>query len=556
MTDTKSKKTSGRKRNDPRVWVEVLQNGVLVASTVKPLGKNGKVLLTSKMSGDLAIPFYALPRDIELLRIQGNRVFVNIDQAWDGFATSRGAPVLVKRTNRNSQVIEMGLRDIASLALNDLRLLVRIGPELRRYERRVKPTRAYRGSLAALLWPSKQDRFSLLGGVGLAAALLLVGTGTLGALKFQRSDLIEDLDGKYTVGFLHPDCFRTAPEALQVRLDRRNYYRSTISYYRAFAAMTMNWSLPARYDAYMFPTSRRLFAAAYDRYREALARRTAEQRGVEQVARARPGAALLSIPTVQGETMEGATLRVVSKVTVMQAAFAETLERKRSLNKLLKTDPEYDYTAYRKVKVNERAREALARIQPFKGVTDEELMYLESESLARRAQREQDRIEGSRGSRKLLAPAEHLPLGIRSGIEFATFLEPPSNEDLDIKFEQLQASEYGRSLAAAEEVIEEPLIGEIEPELIEAQIKKNRFEVQLCYEHALRRNQSTEGKTQWKWRVDTRGKISDVDLVSSDIRDQEMARCIRQKIARWSFPRPRRGAIEVRYTFDFEKARG
>ena len=115
----------------------------------------------------------------------------------------------------------------------------------------------------------------------------------------------------------------------------------------------------------------------------------------------------------------------------------------------------------------------------------------------------------------------------------------------------MQPSTFG----VKKEKVKEPLVGELDPKLIEKIVNKNRFELQLCFELALRRNREVSGTMKWQWRLDSRGKISNLTLVSSSITDPVMKNCVRKKIAGWKFPRPRRGSVEITYPFYFKPAR-
>jgi hypothetical protein len=56
---------------------------------------------------------------------------------------------------------------------------------------------------------------------------------------------------------------------------------------------------------------------------------------------------------------------------------------------------------------------------------------------------------------------------------------------------------------------------------------------------------------EWKWILTTQGEIVDLNLVSSTIRSPQMAKCVKQKILGWRFPKPKKGSIEITYPFFF-----
>ena len=165
---------------------------------------------------------------------------------------------------------------------------------------------------------------------------------------------------------------------------------------------------------------------------------------------------------------------------------------------------------------------------------------------------QQRSIDKSRDSQKPLDPKNTSPIGIRDVNGLVSFVHYAKRVG-DGKIDQIIASRFGTPSDLA---IREPLIGEIDPSLVEKTVSKNRFELQLCFELALRRNQQLNGTMEWRWMLDSQGTISNLELVSSSINDRPMIRCIQQKISKWRFPRPRRGAVEVRFPFNFVQKRG
>ena len=123
----------------------------------------------------------------------------------------------------------------------------------------------------------------------------------------------------------------------------------------------------------------------------------------------------------------------------------------------------------------------------------------------------------------------------------------------EANFKKIQAVEFEGQLAKK---VQEPLIGQINQVYIEKAIKKNRFQLNLCYELALRRNQKLRGVMHWVWRVNTLGKVSEISLVKSSLRDRQMINCIRRKVASWHFPRPKKGSIKISHSFEFEPQGG
>ena len=146
-------------------------------------------------------------------------------------------------------------------------------------------------------------------------------------------------------------------------------------------------------------------------------------------------------------------------------------------------------------------------------------------------------------------------MGLSSKLAFATYVFSPDKIFDDSKADALQGSSIDPKAAKIQRVVE-PLIGEIDPTLVESTIQKYRYELQACFEGALKRDRFTRGAMEWRWRIDSRGLLSELELVKSNINDPVMSRCVRQKMSAWRFPKPRRGSIEITYPFEFNPTRG
>ncbi len=56
-----------------------------------------------------------------------------------------------------------------------------------------------------------------------------------------------------------------------------------------------------------------------------------------------------------------------------------------------------------------------------------------------------------------------------------------------------------------------------------------------CYENGLKRNPSLQGRVEVEFVVRTNGRVTDVDIVSSSLRDSQVERCITRNVRRWRF---------------------
>ncbi len=551
-------KKSGKKTTGSLVvHVEVLQNGATLLTKSRPLKGSNVLTLTSAGEGQFALPHYPLPDGkLEFLRTTNTGATLIVDHQWEGFCTSGGELVHITRGDRGRQTLPLGKGDYASITHEDLRIMVKLLP--RRAAKKSTARRgtnpAYRRGLTHLFFPTVEEKRALL--IAALACLVILGGAYAGLMKrtLHRPTRLAETESDFLLPFLAPDHLRTGPEALQENLDRRQNARSVMEFYQAFTALlTGSPSFDARY---LMPTSIELYHQLHEATRQLVEDKIRQQQEVDHLQAMKSGVGVLPIAAVMGESMSGSMLRVIDKIDIMQQGFAADLKAKRQMQLEFPKDPEYNYEEYKNLgRPDDRAAAYLAQIKPWEKFTNEQMMYGEAEALAQRAGRKQRRMHANTRPSEYLSSATPQPIEIPAGAKFASFV---SNVDFmltDEKIYQLQGSEYGVARPnKANVVIREPLVGEIDPGLVEHFIAENKYQLQLCYELALRRNEDASGTMEWRWRIDSRGSISDIALISTSIKDPRMAQCIRQKIGTWRFPRPRRGSVEVSYPFEFAPA--
>ncbi|MBF0440594.1 MAG: AgmX/PglI C-terminal domain-containing protein, partial [Oligoflexales bacterium] len=298
-----------------------------------------------------------------------------------------------------------------------------------------------------------------------------------------------------------------------------------------------------------------MYSKAYQKQKAIVENAIESQEKLEAEEKKKTGYGILKIPTVFGESFPGMLLRLKDKYSIYHEELEDNLKLRRETTKKF-NDPEdgnHEFRNFRSLNQRRSPRlEVLGKISVWGQLTDENAMYYETEQLAKNAAAEQRKIEFFAEPKIILTQDNSAPIRIAGVSSQTSFLALSSLEGLDKKLEMINASFFGSN--GKTEIIKEPLVGEINPKLIESIITKNKFEIQLCYELALRRNKTLNGKMEWKWRLDSRGTLSELALVDSTIEDRRMAHCIQNKIASWKFPRPNRGSVEITYPFYFSRS--
>ena len=93
--------------------------------------------------------------------------------------------------------------------------------------------------------------------------------------------------------------------------------------------------------------------------------------------------------------------------------------------------------------------------------------------------------------------------------------------------------------------------GELDPALVSKEVRARIGAVKACYERALKRNPNLSGKVKVRWTITAAGTVSGVDIADDSMGDSEVSSCIKQLVARWRFPAPAGGSVEVEFPFVF-----
>ena len=543
-------------RQSRKLWLhaQILQNGYPVAKCRKLISGRDSIVLSNSRRGDLRIPMYSENLHATVIEIRGGNARFVLELPWEGRVSSRGLVNDIDRSTAKEDSLDLENGDFCSVAHEDLRLLVQVTdrPHLQVPEKAIARVKGYREGVIPLLIEDRSVAAAV--GVGVLASTILTGAFSLGLLNRppQAKLRFEQLAPEYVLPFVDPEHFRLAPEALQERLETQRYLPSVLRYYLSTAELLTG--IIVQDPSPLMTSSVERFTRAHQERGQAIQKLREEDLGRSMASAAKGNQARLMVPTILGESVQESLGRVISKVTDFHNSLNERLAMRRSITVAFEKDPDYDFQEYKKPpKVNEQAKAALQKIRVWNAPTEEETIYLEGKNLAIKAARASRAYNQALAAR---AKADQLesPIFLASDTPIFSVVAPQKGMDTHSKWHLVQAGDYHKPEQMKK--VHEPTTGEIEPHLVERAIKKNQFDLQLCFETALRRNQATTGTMEWKWRIDTRGTIEDLELVRSTIKDPKMIRCVRQKISSWQLPRPRRGSVEVVYPFEFKPARG
>ncbi|MFL5304072.1 MAG: AgmX/PglI C-terminal domain-containing protein [Polyangia bacterium] len=96
--------------------------------------------------------------------------------------------------------------------------------------------------------------------------------------------------------------------------------------------------------------------------------------------------------------------------------------------------------------------------------------------------------------------------------------------------------------------------GELDPAMVAKEVRTRLGAIKACYERALKRNPNLSGKVVIHWTITQAGTVSGVDVEQDTLGDAEVASCIKSLVARWRFPAPAGGSVEVSFPFVFQSS--
>lgn len=561
MNQSINHKIRKKGRFDHFIHIEILQNGEQLAYLKKNLRRRGTISLYSDGKAKLSIPFYPLPNGrLDIFKITAKGVRLIVEPMWEGFSTSNGELINLNRNDRGRREIDLEKGDYVSISRDDLRIIARITDRHQFANFKPKPIHRsirseWRGSALNFLISHREERYSFIGGTLAAAVILCSLILGLGYRNQGRPNSINEIKDEYMLSFVAPTHLETAPEILQNKLNRSHFVQSVFKFYQAFTNLMIGTSI--QNEQLLLPSSIDTFRRFHLDINEDLQSKIEAQKEIDRNLSDHSTSAILNIPSVIGESLYGKMLRTLDKIQILQKAASLNLKAKQKVTPEYNHDEPYDYENYRDGKDSLRTKkadvpDAIKQIKVWTPSDSEEIMYQEAHNWAKKAELQQ-KLNGLESS----TPIDHehsVPLGLPQGSQETSFISDIDLLLIDEKIANIHGAEWGADLTPKKVVTKSTQPKDTN--IIESYIKSNRYQLQLCYELALRRDPVARGTMEWYWKIDSRGNVSNVNLIDSNINDQTMIQCISRKIFSWRFPRPARGDLEITYPFEFLPSKG
>lgn len=533
------------------IVISVLQNGREVCARRYPYGRSRKIALSNSNTKKLFVDSYGIAHDLPVLSSSKKGVRILDVGKMSGYIVTGNQHIRLTQA-LGDQTFTLKPGDAASLSKMDLRILVKISPQ--------KPKASSRRPLDipfVAMWIGSAQNGKALAFAAVLATLMMGGfVGGLLDKGDLRPKTIDQLDKAYVMPFIAKDHFRTLPEALQSELDRRQPLPQLLTHYKAMTHLLLGYKL--REGQYLDPGTVATYLARFQGQEAELSRieATNEAQIGKRLGRQRWVGAL-SIPVVRGEAFVSTIRRSIMSLHRYHLALTSNFEARKEFMTLAKENRLYEFSA-------PRSEHPLAKTPSLSGEPEgEELaMYQQYAALGRQAETMHLALKKVRAWDGHAAVLNTSPVLLDPSAKDLLFVRPDTTGSFDKKNLVISASAFDPKVAltaaGGKKMTAKTLIlrGTIDRRQLRRAVREHRFQLQICYENALRKDFSVKGQMEWEWVLDTRGRISGLALVASDIKDRQMIRCVKARIAKWQLPRTRHGKVKIRFPFTFDRAKG
>ena len=531
--------------------VSIFRSGALVGSCSRPFSRRRAVTAGKGRFCEIRSVIWPLWDDLEIILNTKNGLLLNPQIPWDGVLQSDSTVHVLGTTTKRNSYFPITSTTTASLRYEDLSLAIRVGPQSRPSEIPVARRTGYMASPLTFIADSMQEWTAIGVAAAASAVICMFALATLVSRPNEHYPNLLEIPAERLLPFISHRFLGEAPNILQDGLDRLDLIRSVWIFYSDLASVVGFGVAPEKVGP-LFPSTVQQYEklrAEQGKILDAAAVRQQAQVDVLESART-----ILSVPMATGESLDGRVGRVFDKIEVLMSSSDALANRRVVVAANFLNDIGYNFDPRKGAsKTTDNFRKIS---ESFQGIqSDDKEQFAQAKAAGAKAALQQIDIFGK----------DHLQFGlsnccfsvvgaplVQDGLVWlAPDFTKPGNGELSF----LKASTWGTPEREVPKIVE-PLAGHIDPSEVERTVAAGRYQLRLCYEIALRRNQATKGAMEWRVRIDSRGLVSVVDLLTNSLKDDEFVRCIHDRIATWKFPKPRGGSVEVRYPFEFSRDKG
>ena len=572
------KKTNPRKAaGNVLLTVEVQQNGARQAvkcfAALRTLPRS--VTFGSSTSADLHVPFSKLPPKVRLFRVRAGRVFVYLDQRFQGFLndgnqfgevrefTAPKGSIAELASVLDPLAVEILLSGRGCLRFGDFEILFKVAKK----KAPLRPIKVAGLASQPFAFPETNAPIERWAPVVAAAGVALVAfpliTWLLKAPKVHSGGL-DALPLTYALQVVHPKHFQVLPWIYRDEFDEKNPVPQAVQWIRE---LQKRWSAEEKGEIYQ-SSIEILNTPARDLSNRALVetwQKTIREKYLElEKEKSNPQAnRALKFQREYPKFLTIVSGGLQGSLWVRQERRLERLEQTRkAIFSLLETEHHYlrEYLKDNKVTLEklfdnpkletiisarpdaeypaERSRYEVA--QSFAEASENSRLRTQLQSRHTLATPEKDSYDRAQVSVVWLSPSSYLvPNIVQERVSWP--LEPRLNLIHNARY-------------ALGELKPPPLAPpkpRIDMSEVEFVVFGRREEIRACYDAALRRNPKVGGSVQFQWSITDRGVAQNIRVLNGSIKESGFLRCIQSRIGVWKFPKPKHGPVVVSYPFRF-----
>ena len=549
------------------VFCSIIKNGYTLLEEKKAVKKKMKLSVGSSIRDNFRTKFLKTS-SILSFKFEGNKLkFNNISSK---FKTLRAYGWYLNEEGKELPLEEgtsVGIGSFVNVKIDDIEILIKLEQISERKIYQEKLINKDRKKTKLHFYHQPSDVSFKYKAISFIGALLVVCLIIYELKGYEKNTNLYNLDQDIILRIISPDSVYFMPELAQFNLDRKHLIKNTLDYYISYAGVLLDMDkyiediratiLNSGKDIkdYVFSNTRQRYKKVYEDYNSRVQKTTQAFNQLQSESKVKYKVVL---PVVVGESVEETTSRAILKEWVIHKSLLANLEKKRAFKKksrnFFKEDYTYSYEDYpAKVEIpvamkqSDEATESLGKISPFGQLSGENKMYGEASQLAARVETEQLKYLKSK-----LNPINTI-IKIDADPDF-DFLSYSSNIKILLDSNMDLVSAETKKIEDLKKAPPKPKIvhkGKLDSKIIERVVNEHKYEINLCYEKALRTQDDLSGQLVVGWIINQRGRPESIEVEKTNIsNNNELIGCIKQRISSWTWPYPQGGTVKVSYPFN------
>jgi hypothetical protein len=371
-----------KNKNNPHIEVVVLWGGSELGRCQKPLSKCSGISAGKGFLSTIRSRVWPRWDEIDILIKSRSGLVLNPNLPWDGVIKDSDGVHVLSSTKPQRKIVGISNISSASLRLDEMSILIRVGERRAAKVERANKKRGYLASPLSFVANGGSEWVSLtLAAVG---AAIIIGSIWFGLANRPRDsfDQITELPDSRILPFIGQSHLSSAPTILQANLDRFNFVHSVWRFYSDIAVILGYGEDPGK-SAQMFSSTIEYYQDLAEAQQKIIG--AAESAQVKKLASSSNRGHFITVPTIRGESLDGRAMRVFDKISILRDSSDGLAQRRIEVAEQFEADVGYKFEPK---KDENKTQLAFAKISAgFMGVESDDKMQIRqaTENAARAA---------------------------------------------------------------------------------------------------------------------------------------------------------------------------